>query len=386
MNDQMIHLHGITWNHSRGYVSVVATAQRFEELNPGARISWEKRSLQEFADYPLDKLVDRYDFLVIDHPWAGASAKSGILLPLEQHLSAGFMADQAANSVGKSHISYDFDGYHTALAIDAATPVASYRPDILEREGETVPETWDDLLAVARKGLVAHPGIPVDSVMNWYMLCTSQGEPPFVNEEWAVSDDMAVQALDQQRELASLCNDEIFGWNPIRTYEALSNRDDLAYCPFAYGYSNYSREGYSKYLLTFADTVTIGDHGHLSTTLGGTGLAISATTQHRDVALAYAEFTASPLIQRTIFAENSGQPGHRAAWLDETVNARTNNFFTNTLPTLDHAYLRPRYAGSMHFQDNAGAPIRDYLMQGGDVKVVLAQLKKLYEESKAGTE
>ncbi len=43
------HLRGITWNHSRGYVSVVATAQRFCELHPQVAISWDKRSLQEFA-------------------------------------------------------------------------------------------------------------------------------------------------------------------------------------------------------------------------------------------------------------------------------------------------------------------------------------------------
>jgi multiple sugar transport system substrate-binding protein len=35
----MIHLKGIAWNHTRGFVSVVATAQRFEELHPGVSIS-----------------------------------------------------------------------------------------------------------------------------------------------------------------------------------------------------------------------------------------------------------------------------------------------------------------------------------------------------------
>lgn len=37
-----IKLRGITWNHSRGYVSVVATAQRFMELDPGEEIIWRK--------------------------------------------------------------------------------------------------------------------------------------------------------------------------------------------------------------------------------------------------------------------------------------------------------------------------------------------------------
>ena len=277
---ETIHLKGMTWNHSRGYVSVVATAQRFEEMNPNVRISWEKRSLQEFADFPIQQLVDAYDLLVIDHPWAGYASVSQCLLPLEQHLSAEFMADQAKNSVGKSHPSYEFDGYHCALAIDAATPVASYRADILERDGFDVPQTWEDLLYLAGRGLVAMPGIPIDTLMNFYMLCCTQGEPPFVDNEWAVSDAMVFQALDQLRELSSLCSPEIFGWNPIKVYDALSSRDDLAYCPFAYGYSNYSRAGYSDHVLHFTDTVTLNDVP-CQTTLGGTGLAISASCEHQ---------------------------------------------------------------------------------------------------------
>ena len=38
-------LRGITWNHSRGFVSVVATAQRFCELHPNVEITWEKALL-----------------------------------------------------------------------------------------------------------------------------------------------------------------------------------------------------------------------------------------------------------------------------------------------------------------------------------------------------
>ena len=305
---EKITLKGITWNHSRGFTSVVATAQRFSELHPQVDIVWEKRSLQAFADAPIDKLAETYDLLVIDHPWAGFAADSGVLVPFQEHLSAAFLGDQAANSVGKSHISYVFDGNQTALAIDAATPVAAYRPDLLEKHGQAVPDTWEDLLALARQGVVIMPGIPIDTLMNLYMLCATQGEAPFIDEEWAASDGMILQALDQLRELASLCPPEIFNWNPIAVYEALARSDNYAYCPFAYGYSNYARVGYGQNVLVFDDMVSI-DGNRCSTTLGGTGLAISSRCQHVDVAMQYAEFTASPQIQRTLFVENGGQPG-----------------------------------------------------------------------------
>jgi len=61
-------LKGITWNHSRGFLPMVATAQRFAELYPNVQITWEKRSLQAFADYSIQELAERFDLLVIDHP------------------------------------------------------------------------------------------------------------------------------------------------------------------------------------------------------------------------------------------------------------------------------------------------------------------------------
>jgi multiple sugar transport system substrate-binding protein len=63
-----IRLRGMAWNHSRGYPPMVATAQRYSDLHSGVTITWEERSLQEFADQPLDQLAERYDLLVIDHP------------------------------------------------------------------------------------------------------------------------------------------------------------------------------------------------------------------------------------------------------------------------------------------------------------------------------
>ncbi len=380
----VITLKGITWNHSRGFVPLVATAQRFSEMYPNVRIVWEERSLQEFADYPIQKLADRYDLLVIDHPWAGFAANSRVLLPLQDYLPADYLADQAENSVGKSFASYNFDGYQCALAIDAATPVAAYRPDLLARAEVDVPQTWDDLLNLAKKGWVALPGIPLDTLMNFYMLCSTYGEGPFdENDEWAVSTAVGVQVLDQLRELVSYCTPEIYHWNPIAVYEALSSRNDLAYCPFAYGYSNYARPGYAPNQLVFDDMVSVGEYGPCRTTLGGTGLAISSTCQHLYTALKYVQYTASPECQRTLFFESGGQPGHRTAWLDDTVNQRSNNFFINTLPALDRAYLRPRYPNYLYFQDNAGVLVQDYLLHGGDPKAVLKALEKLYRESRA---
>lgn len=121
---------------------MVATAQRYEELNPEVKIVWEKRSLQAFADEPIDQLAQRYDLLVIDHPWAGFAAKTGVIEALDNLLSPELLQDQAVNSVGHSHISYSYDNKQWALAMDAATPVAAARMDMLSELGKEMPQTW----------------------------------------------------------------------------------------------------------------------------------------------------------------------------------------------------------------------------------------------------
>jgi multiple sugar transport system substrate-binding protein len=373
-------LKGITWNHTRGLLPMVATAQRFTELNPDIEISWEKRSLQEFADASIEDLAKRFDLLVIDHPWTGFGADTKTILPLSDHISSEYIKDQEINTVGKSYGSYVFHNKLWALPIDAATPVAAARLDILEKHGLKVPQTYDDLLALAKKGLVAFAGIPVDSLMTFYSFCCSLGEDPFQSQEKVISLETGKKALQMHRELAQLMDPANFNRNPIQVYEAMVNSDEIAYCPFAYGYSNYSRIGYSKNLLHFYDLVKLNEKPMISS-LGGTGLAVSSFSQHIPEAVKYAEFTGSSQVQQNIFADNGGQPGHLQAWKNDRINSITHDYFKNTLPALERAFLRPRYSGHMYFQDHAGDVVRDYLMNGGNEEQVLQVIDALYVKS-----
>jgi len=377
-----VRLLGITWNHTRGFIPMVATAQRFCETHPGVEVVWEKRSLQEFGDYPVEKLAESFDLLVIDHPFVGFAARNRVFLPLDECLGSDFLSEQDRNSVGESHRSYFYDGSQWALAIDAAAPVSCWRADVLAEAKTSLPETWDELLALAKQRLVAFPSIPVDSLMNFYMFCSGFGQCPFSSPDVLVDATVGEEALAKLRELVSLCRSEILAWNPIATYEAMTNCDEIAYCPFAFGYSNYARRGYARAQLEFGDLCPIQGNVRPPTTLGGTGLAISAACRNREVALEYAAYVASPKCQRTVYFQSGGQPGHRSAWSDEETNHITRNFFLNTLPALDRAYVRPRYFGYVRFQDEAGAVIHRFLQENTDPSHVIQQLQRIYEQSK----
>lgn len=359
----MTSIKGIAWNHTRGFVSMVACAQRFEELHPDVTIIWEKRSLQAFADASLADLADAYDLIVMDHPHTALAATEEFLLPYDDWLTAEFLADQAVNSVGGSHESYRFQGKQWTLATDAATPIATWRPDLVEKHGVTLPETWEDVLDLARRGHVTVSAFPIDMLMHSYTFCAALGHAPFAGHVVA-PDEVLAAALTELRKLVSLCDPACLERNPIRTAEWMSQTSDprAVYCPFAYGYSNYSRPRYAPFLLKAGGLVTY-QGKRLRSTLGGAGIAVSSRTKHPQACMDFARFTGDPETQKGLYFQSGGQPGHRAAWTDDAVNDASNNFFRDTLRTLDESLLRPQFPGYMDFQD-AATPVAHACVSG----------------------
>src|SRR6266849_2432206 len=174
-------LKGITWGHSRGFLPMVATAQRFHETHPEVRVEWDIRSLQEFADFSIADLAQVYDLLIIDHPFSGHAAEGDILAPIDEWVSSDFLADQVTNSVGPSHSSYCYGGHQWSLAIDAAAPISGWRADLLAARDRAPPETREQLLDGGRCVLVAIPRVPVACHILFDMNWGEVAAPPFVH-------------------------------------------------------------------------------------------------------------------------------------------------------------------------------------------------------------
>jgi multiple sugar transport system substrate-binding protein len=376
---------GITWNHTRGYVPMVATSQRYAELNPEIQIQWEKRSLQGFADDSIEKLAQDYDFLIIDHPHIGAMSETGAVLPLDEYLPSDFLHDQYINQIGHAHENYYYNGHQWALSIDAAAPVAAWREDKFAELGLKLPESWNELIALAKLGYVLLPAIPVDSLMNIYPLCLDQSNDLFIKDTIVADSKIMEFALSRLKELVDCCDSKGLKCNPIKVYEILSNNNDKEiYCPMAFSYSNYSREGYSDHPLTFGNVLKGPSGNQLRTTIGGAGIAISRKCRYVDAALDYARYVMSPSCQRTLYFDSGGQPGHRSAWLDKRTNQNSRNFFQNTLETMDNSYTRPRYNGHMYFQDKASMVVHEYLTEKVSIHDCIKAMNGIYVRSLVG--
>jgi multiple sugar transport system substrate-binding protein len=372
----MVELRGITWDHPRGYQPLVACSQIYA-ASTGIQVTWERRSLKDFGDLPIDQLAADYDLLIIDHPHVGLASSSGCLTPLETLLSPATLENLSASSAGPSHDSYLYGGSQWGLAIDAAMQVASYRPNLVE----ALPTAWDDALALAaelrRRGLwMATALCPTDSICGFLTLCANLGAP--LGAQW-VNNATATAALDLLAEICAASHAMSLDANPIAVLDAMSSGDDIAYCPFSFCYTNYGRDGFRPYLVQYGPIP-----GVSGSILGGAGIAVSAFSNHQDSAGAFCAWVCSDSVQSGPYVEHGGQPGYRAAWLNPQANTLTHGFFQSTLPSLEQAYVRPRYAGFVTFQEQAGRIINTWLRDKSSTQSCLEALEAAFWSSQEG--
>jgi multiple sugar transport system substrate-binding protein len=365
----MVELRGVTWGHVRGYGGLRAAADAYRARRPDIQVSWETRTLQAFADQPVEQL-GRYDLIVLDHPSIGEAVSRGALAAFEADVEDG-------SSVGRSSESYLWDDRRWALPVDAAAQVSVYRPDLLERAQVAVPETWEDVVRVARvlreQGMsIAMPSIPVDAACAFLGISRAPFDGDHVAEP-----DAGRLALSILHDVLDVAHPMSLGSNPPTVLAHMASHDDVAYCPLAFGYVTFARGSADGRDLRF------GPGAEWSGTLGGAGIAVSNASSYVEEAIAYASFVCSADVQRGAYVDGGGQPGHRAAWTDPAVDARANGFFSSTLPALDRAYLRPRYDGFLSFQDAAGEVLHDFLRNRSDPDATLDRIDALFRRSHA---
>lgn len=368
----MMRLRGITWDHPRGYRGLEAATAAYEAIAPGVRVVWERHSLHHFESHPIDDLAAQYDLIVLDHPSMGEVAQAHCLMDLSPYGDRLDLGRLEADTVGSSFASYRYGGGQWALPLDAACQVAVYRPDLLAQAGVAVPETLDDVHALARAGHLALALGGVHAFMSFLTLCANLGVP-FQAPPAAMLPDRAtgIAALETLRTLASYCPPEALEWNSIAALHALSTRDDLLYSPYLYGFSSYSAAVTRRLVFT---RMPQGPTGSLAgSVIGGTGLAISRHCAHLDAALGVAAYvTSAPVQVRMALAD--GQPARRSAWRDDALNDVYAGFYRNTLPVIEASWLRPRYAGYVPFQSAAGEIVTGYLRDGASPEATLDAL------------
>tara|TARA_B100001079_G_scaffold154570_1_gene132447 strand:- start:1246 stop:2391 length:1146 start_codon:yes stop_codon:yes gene_type:complete len=373
-------LKGIAWDHPRGFDPMVATAKEFANRYPEVEIVWDKRPLQAFADRPIENMAFEYDLMVIDHPHVGEASRKNLLLELDSFNEFKDKIDiLSKNSVGLSYQSYHFNNHQYALAIDAAAPVAAYKIGALDE----LPFTFEQVLSLAEKSLVIWPAKPVDAISCFNTIAANIGHAINSTEHEFIDRGIGITILKMMKKLSSLVPKDCLEMNPINALDYMSSNNDKVYCPLLYGYSNYSRKNFRDGLIKFTNIPSFDENINncKGAQIGGTGLAISKETKNIEIALEYVFWVASEECQKNSYYYLGGQPAHIEAWKDKNINNNCNNFFINTLKTLENAWLRPRFDGYMYFQDIAGTIINDYLKNDKQADITIDKIIMEFEKS-----
>jgi multiple sugar transport system substrate-binding protein len=216
--------------------------------------------------------------------------------------------------------------------------------------------------------------------MTFFTLCANVGKPCATKpDEPFVELATAREALEQMRALLALCPTQALDWNSIELHDAMAARDDLAFCPAVYCYATYA-EADPRRPLRFHNFP--GPHGPAGSTIGGTGLGISAHCSNPEAALTYARFAASAAAQSE-FARHHGQPARIDAWQSKEIDARFGGCYGATMKTMELCWMRPRFAGYLGFQAKAGPLIEQHLRGEVAERDLLDRLQKLFESSAA---
>lgn len=374
----MITLKGMTWDHSRGFDPMLATSKKFQEThNNAVTIQWDKRPLQAFADRPIEDMTDDYDMIVIDYPHVGEVASKGLLQNLDLPKYSSHIEQLKKQSVGKSHESYYINNKQWALAIDAASQTACYREDLIP----SYPSNWNALLDLAKNNRVLWPLKPVHAISSFYSVYNNITTELIPDQKKFIDKNFGVETLTMMKAVSKELITDCLTMDPIQTAELMTETNDFFYCPYIYGFSNYSRKNYRKYILKYIDVINLSGKGPAGTHLGGTGIAVSNVSKNKDLAIEYAFWIASAECQKSLFYESGGQPGNSVAWEDDKINKETNNFFRGTRKTLDLAWVRPRHNGYMKFQDESGNLINEYLQSEIKAESICEKLIDMYNES-----
>lgn len=371
-------LRGMSWDHRRALDPLIGTMPGFRASRPGTDVQWSSRPLSGFEFTPVGELAERYDLIVLDHPFVGEIAAEGSLLALDG------MVDGQADSpfVGPSLASYRWRGHLWAVPIDAACQVGVVRPDLLARLDRPAPADWAELIDLARaarrrNGWLAVALNGVHALMTFFTLAANLGRPCATEPDKALFDPAtAREALSALRELVSLCPPQCLDWNSIALHDAMVARDDLVACPAVYCYATYA-ESDQRRPLRFHDLP--GPSGHRGSTIGGTGLGISARCRHPEAAMAYVHYVTRAETQLA-FAAHHGQPARREAWEDEATNDRFGGCYRSTRATIEAAWVRPRYRGYLAFQAKAGELVEAHLRGRIAEADLLDEMERLHSD------
>jgi len=301
-------------------------------------------------------------------------------MPLENVLSSEFLEKQSQLHIGPCYASYSFSGHQYAIPIDASAQFCALNPKSISRAG--TPCDWEEFLELMRdpefKGKVLWPLCPTDLWCSFLTLAAQVAKKTTskVFDGQGLNIAVSREALDLMKRLIEHIPQLCFDLNPINALDMLCSQNEFAFAPLIFGYNNYCRPGFGE--LEFSNAIGLKGEEPLSL-LGGAGIALSSKSENHYEIADFLRFIMQYKIMSGPYFNAGGQPSLKSTWESNTLNARSSNFFKNTIDTIAHAYTRPRLPGFNTFQFKAAELMHGTLRNSSEESIIKAIIK-LYHE------
>ncbi len=358
---------GLTWDHPRGRDALVAAAEA-SDLD----LVWDVHPLSGFESTPIEEIAADYDLVVLDHPHLGDALAHGCLQSFDDLVGHEQVAAWADAAVGPSLASYVMDGRLWAVPLDAATQVAATRADLVD----AVPRRWAEVAELSRRAPVALSVAGPHALLTFSSVCVALGEEPGGAERF-VSDDVGRQALELMADLATRAPRHTLDLDPIGLLAEMTAGDTIAHVPLVYGYVTYADTTLDR-PVRFTDAPTLAPGTRPGSTLGGTGLALTARCEVTTELLDHVRHLMSGPVQEDFIPAHAGQPSARSAWTSPAVNEPVGDFYRGTLETVERAWVRPRHPGYVTFQTEAAEVVRETLAGSISIAAALGRIDDLH--------
>jgi trehalose/maltose transport system substrate-binding protein len=305
----------------------------------------------QFAQYKLWLAAQNPDVDVYMTDVIWAPQLSDQFLDLSE-AAADVMADHFPSIIESQTV----DGKLVALPFFTDAPALYYRKDLLDKYGEKVPETWDELAATAKKiqdgergegkndlwGYVwqgaAYEGLTCNA-LEW-VKSNGGGQIVEPDGEITIFNDNAVKAIEMAKGwVGTISPPGVLSYmeEEARGVWQTGNAAFMRNWPYAYATGN-TDDSPIKGLFDVAPLPSGGGDNTSAATLGGWNLAVSSYSPNPEAAIALAMYMASTEFQKQFAIKSSHLPTIQSLYDDADVAAaqpiipRWKEIFLNAVP------------------------------------------------------
>ncbi|MCH4891372.1 ABC transporter substrate-binding protein [Acidaminobacter sp. JC074] len=335
-----------------------AIIKAFEELHPNVKVNLielppdtsEKLTMISKVLQAEDTAMDIFDADVI---WPSIFAAAGWVEPLDNYMTE---EEIDAHLPGAMYANL-YQGHYYGIPYRTDTGMLYYRKDLLEKYNKSVPTTWDELVQTAEYIMSKEGGDMTGYAGSWKqfegLTCNlmefvwSYGGDVLDEDSKVVFD--SPESVAAVTRMVDMINAENITPEGVITFSSGDARDVFFSGNMVFlrdwpsGWSKSQDPENSKIVdkVGIAALPTGGEGNESYSTLGGWQVMVSAFSEHKEEAVAFAKFRASEYSQILMSKELSHIPSLKTLYSNEEV-LEAMPFLEDMYPAIIHAYPRPK--------------------------------------------